>query len=148
MPLDRSPIKVDKSNKDTMYHKKDTSVLDSSNTMEESETCLKCQRRVLDKGIECDSCIRWFHCSCVKISNEESKMIQKLDPKTKWFCENCTNDIKTLKEQIKIWKFDFSELAKENVNLKETINNMDSKMEEFKNMIIEENRSLLESKLE
>ena len=62
--------------------------------------------------------------------------MQNLDCKTKGFCDNGIEDIKTLREQIRIRKLDFSEIGKENINLKEKIDDMDYEMKNLKILLL------------
>ena len=48
-----------------------------------------CNRRVTfrGRGVECESCKKWFHARCQKISNEEYANMQDVV----WICTYCNN---------------------------------------------------------
>ena len=97
-----SPAKIDESELESSptNQEEQNSVSASIDTsMEEKDTCKKCQRLVKKDGIECEACLTWFHFKCVSITEKEGIMFQKLNDKAKWFCDDCITEIKVIKEK-------------------------------------------------
>lgn len=78
------------------------------------DTCKKCLKKVKSNqmGVICDYCQIWFHNECVKVDKEEYKMLNRLEEKVKWYCEECCGVVEGMQEENK-------ELIRENVHLKE-----------------------------
>jgi len=58
----------------------------------EDVKCGICVKNVGDKepGIQCELCEKWWHTSCVKISDDVYKVLGKI-PNLHWFCELCNS---------------------------------------------------------
>ena len=102
--------------------------------MDENETCKisNCNRLVLNdqEGVQCDICDNWFHRTCVEISKEEYKL-QKKNESSQWFCGKCLDEVRELKKELKVWKYENAELRKANINLEEVVKNLNAKMKDM-----------------
>ena len=47
-----------------------------------------CQNEVIDECIECETCLKWSHAKCAKISREALKLVETT-PGLHWYCEKC-----------------------------------------------------------
>ena len=44
---------------------------------EDKEVCLDCVQKVVEDGIECDYCARWYHIKGQKVENRTIKVLEK-----------------------------------------------------------------------
>lgn len=49
--------------------------------------CGSCQKPVTDEGIECETCLSWFHFNCSKFNKETVKSLSI--PGMHWYCPTC-----------------------------------------------------------
>ena len=64
-----------------------------------------CKNPAEVETIECDGCQDWLHASCAGLKENDLRMINILDGKAKWYCEDCNIFIQsTLKDRSKTEK--------------------------------------------
>ena len=103
--------------------------------------CGICKKEVKEthNGLGCDACETWYHCGCIKITQDEYKLIQKMGNQLCWSCGRCGLDIK---KQNELLKSENEKLRTELEEIKKKINKVDDKLEEIgkniKNNIIQE----------
>ncbi len=51
--------------------------------------CGECQKKVKDKGIQCETCNKWFHVECAGLTEQLYKAVTKYKGGHKWLCEVC-----------------------------------------------------------
>ncbi|KAK4289620.1 hypothetical protein Pmani_037425 [Petrolisthes manimaculis] len=75
----------------------------NTGTSNESEKCGICKKRVgeNDNGLQCDSCVIWYHCGCMKINANEYEAINKATNLVRWFCRTCDPKIMQAITKIK-----------------------------------------------
>jgi len=98
--------------------------------IEEDEKCGGCKKEVRgnQNGISCDACGVWYHCGCIKVSQEEYRMIQKMANRITWTCGRCGVDIK---KQNELLKSENQKLMKEIDEMKKIIHEIDGKVEKI-----------------
>lgn len=107
----------------------------------DSETCKKCLKKVKNNqmGVICDYCQIWFHNECVNINRGEYKMLNELENKVKWYCEDCSelvsgmqqenNELKREKEILKKQNQNLMKYMEQLIELKDDIEQMEERLE-------------------
>lgn len=102
---------------------------------EKYNTCPHCKKNVGTKGMQCNTCNYWFHCTCEGITDTEYKFFNtnsKTIRQIQWSCTTCTDGLQQLRSevaqigirQLKLEK-DFealTEVSKKNVTAIEELN--------------------------
>jgi len=58
--------------------------------VKELDRCGQCSKVVTDKesGLQCEICDGWFYAICQDLSEDDYKVLSRLDP-VYWFCKMC-----------------------------------------------------------
>ena len=68
--------------------------------LEDKEVCLDCVQKVVEEGIECDYCTRWYHIKCQKVENRIIKVVEKGG--VRWYCSRCEGEVRKINEQVSL----------------------------------------------
>lgn len=72
---------------------------------EEFYECPVCKAVVYDddKALECDTCCRWFHCSCDLVSDTTYNALdEEVENGLAWYCSGCRCGVKKLSDMFKV----------------------------------------------
>lgn len=92
--------------------------IDKNKTGDEAG-CGLCGKEVLEKGIECEVCERWFHSKCEGIISASYEALQK-DKTLHWYCSGCKGVVLSEKKVREMEE----KLEKELSRIKEEINGL------------------------
>ena len=51
-----------------------------------------------EESIECECCMKWYHCNCAELKEEKYRAITSMD--LHWYCPPCENGARRLKQHI------------------------------------------------
>lgn len=97
------------------------------------ENCVKCKRKVLNEenGLQCDSCLGWYHAGCDQVDIDAYKVLKK--SRYIWCCRGCSpmarENLQTLKEMKRVTK----ELQNENAESKALIMKHEERLQKLEN---------------
>ena len=62
------------------------------------ERCVDCTKKLIEEGIECDYCDRWYHIKCQRINTKTIKVLEREG--VRWYCYRCEIEVKKMNEQV------------------------------------------------
>ena len=85
-----------------------------------------CGKKVGERqnGIQCDACLKWFHCGCGGLSKKDYECIKSMTDSTIWVCGNCEGFVKGAKERM-------NRMEEENKYLRNLNEELKSEMKRF-----------------
>ena len=94
---------------------------------EEKDACAKCKKKVVNKGVHCGICDRWFHYKCEETTEEN--VDEQYPGKVPYVC---TKDRKKIEEEeTRLLKIKYEEMLQENNSLQEKYKAMKKKSKEI-----------------
>ncbi|CAH2093494.1 unnamed protein product [Euphydryas editha] len=108
--------------------------------------CVKCSKLINQKnpGLQCNTCDKWYHASCVAMTNEQLNTLSKTDS-VDWICKSCSGQQKPKRLSCILPKEDVSEFQ----NLEPMANNLTKKdILDLKSQLIEVIREELQRTLQ
>ena len=73
---------------------------------------------IMDEGLQCDACQRWFLVQCEQVSQKEYKRISDMRTSVMWLCQQCKINFQVMAGKNRKLKDESKKLKDENKELR------------------------------